>query len=87
MPQPGDIPNLFDGLDLTRRRDRIIALQGIQSAAAASGEWAAKLSRSAKDEEPPTAKQLESVWMALACTNAAVSGVARVLWRMEECDD
>ncbi len=84
LPAPPD--NAFDGLDLSRSEDRIIALKRLTAVMARGEDRMLQASKTAALEFPPSAEQLVMLWMGLLCTSAAVRALAKMMIVTEQAD-
>ena len=78
MVKRGPPDSVFDGLDLSRRTDRVLALKRLTEALEKTETM---LIASANDagNEPPSAKQCACSWFSIATISAGVRAVARVM--------
>jgi len=83
MVKMGPPDSVFDGLNLSMSGDRITALERLTKAVADGEVRMLASGKLAACENPPSSQQLETLWMGLACTSAAVRALAEMMMEQE----
>ena len=78
MVRSGPPDSVFDGFNLSRPADRVYALKRI-CVALEKGEKMLIESANDAGSEPPSSKQCECSWLAMATISAAVRAVAKMM--------
>ena len=84
MVKLGPPDRVFDGLDLPRSEDRVAALGRLMAIMAVGERRMLESVETSKSEFPPSAQQLVTLWLGLACTSAAVRVLTKMMIEQEK---